>query len=125
MPIHLIDYGHMRDGVLYHGTVSDLDGAPKSTWTFENGGEKVTRDRPIDVETFNYLWNGIADFEVFKYARVRSPGVPIDPRTHHVVGIAFEEGAQRGRCMFLIPVEERDPDFARWLEALQVPEGRL
>jgi hypothetical protein len=58
--MHVIDYGHMRDGVLYHGTLSDLDGSPKSTWTYEDGSEKVTRDLPIDGATFSALWNGIA-----------------------------------------------------------------
>src|SRR5436190_310847 len=35
--MHLIDYGHMRDGVLYHGTISDMDGSPKSTWRISRG----------------------------------------------------------------------------------------
>src|SRR5262249_57663276 len=52
--MRLIDYGHLRDGVLYHGTVSNLDGTPKSTWTYEDRGAKVTRDRPIDEDGFNF-----------------------------------------------------------------------
>jgi hypothetical protein len=119
--MHLIDYGHLRDGVLYHGTVSDLDGSPKSTWTYEEGGSKVARDLPIDEETFTFLWNGVADFDVFRRCIVRGGEVPIDPENYHVIGVVFDEGGQQGRCMFLVPASERDPDFARWLQALSVP----
>jgi hypothetical protein len=122
--MHLIDYGHMRAGVLYHGTISDLDGSPQSTWTYEDGGAKVTRDQPIDEETFAFLWNGVAQLGVFQRALVRGPGVPIDPVSHHVVGIAFKEGNQQGQYLFLIPADETDPEFVRWLAALNVPQGK-
>jgi hypothetical protein len=121
--MHVIDYGHMRDGVLYHGTISDLDGTVRSTWTYEEEGEKVTRDRPIDEDTFNSLWNGIANLDVFRRSLVRDPDRPIDPVSHHVIGIVFAQGEQKGQYLFLVPAGETDPDFARWLEALNVPEG--
>jgi hypothetical protein len=119
--MHLIDYGHLRDGVLYHGTVSDLDGTLRSTWTYEEGDGKVTRDLAIDGETFAFLWNGIADFDVFRRCAVRGQDLPIDPTSYHVIGAVFDEGGQRGQCMFLVPASEADPDFIRWLQALNVP----
>src|SRR5687767_9507221 len=64
--MHLIDYGHMRDGVLYHGTLSDLDGSPKATWTYEERGKKITRDQPIDKATFDKLRTTITSSEVFR-----------------------------------------------------------
>src|SRR5690242_13670763 len=121
--MHLIDYGHLRDGVLYHGTVSDADGRPKATWTYEDGGEKVTRDRPIDDDTFAALWNTIADAEVFRRSRLSAPDQLIDPVRFHVVGIVFDQDGRRGQCVFLVPADERDPEFVRWLEALDVPQG--
>jgi hypothetical protein len=121
--MHLIDYGHLRDGVLYHGTVSDTDGRPQSTWTFEENGKKVTRHLPLADETFDFLWNGVAALEVFRRCLVRGPEMPIDPAGHHVIGIAFEEGDQRGQYIFMVPVGESDPDFARWLETLNVPQA--
>ena len=119
--MHLIDYAHMRDGVLYHGTISDLDGSPKATWTYEEGGEKVTKDQPIDEAAFNALWNGIADSEVFRRSMVRGPDQQIDPAQFHIVGIGFEQEGRRGRYMFLVPATERDPEFVQWLQALNVP----
>ncbi len=119
----LIDYGHLRDGVLYHGTVSDLDGVVKATWTYELDGEKVTRDQPIDLARFASLWGGIANLEVFQRNVIRSPDVPIDPTTHHVVGIVFKHEGQQGHYVYLIPAGEADPQFRAWLEALDVPTG--
>src|SRR5262245_43533449 len=121
--MRLIDYGHLRGGVLYHGTVSDLGGTPKSTWTYEDGGEKVTRDLPIDEEAFNFLWSGVATLEVFHRNVVRSPDTPIDPASRHVVGIAFAGEGQRGQYLFLVPADEPDPQFRAWLTALNVPQG--
>jgi hypothetical protein len=121
--MHLIDYGLMRDGVLYHGTVSDLDGSPKATWTYEDGGEKVTRDQPVDAATFSALWNAIADSDVFRRNVVRSPHQQIDPVGYHVIGIVFEQDGQRRRVLFQVPAAEAEPDFVRWLQALDVPQG--
>jgi hypothetical protein len=121
--MYLIDYGHMRDSVLYHGTISDMDGSPKATWTYEEGGEKVTRDQPLDDTTFNALWNGIANSEVFRRCMVRSANQPIDPVRYHVVGIAFEQDGQQGQYMFLVPAAEQDLEFVQWLENLNVPQG--
>src|SRR5205823_5713495 len=33
--LHYIDYAHRVGRVFYHGTVSDLDGPVRSTWTYE------------------------------------------------------------------------------------------
>jgi hypothetical protein len=121
--MHLIDYGHLRDGVLYHGTLSDMDGSPKATWTYEDGGEKVTRDQPIDAATFSALWNGVADSEVFRRCMVRGPDQQIDPARYHVVGVVFQQEGQQGQYLFLVPATERDPGFVRWLQLLNVPQG--
>jgi hypothetical protein len=121
--MHLIDYGHLRDGVLYHGTISNFDGIPKATWTYEDGGQKVTRDQPITDETFNLLWNGIADHEVFHRYMIRSPGQQIDPEHYHVVGIIFRQGKQQRQFLFMVPASETDPKFVEWLQALNVPQG--
>jgi hypothetical protein len=121
--MYLIDYGHVRDGVLYHGTISRTEGGPKATWTYEDGGEKVTRDQPVDDGTFALLWNGVAEFGVFRRCMAQGPDTPIDPVTHHVIGIVFREDGQQGHYLFLVPAGETDPDFVRWLEALSVPGG--
>jgi hypothetical protein len=119
--MHTIDYGHERDGVLYHGTISDLDGVPASTWTYEDKGKKVTRDQPIDDATFRYLWNCISKLPVFRRSMVRDPDQAFDPAADHVIGIAFTKGAQVQRAYFAVPADESDPEFLRWLEALNVP----
>jgi hypothetical protein len=121
--MRLIDYGHMRVGVLYHGTLSDLDGSPKATWTYEDGGRKVTRDQPLDAATFSALWNAIADADVFRRNVVRSPDQQIDPVGYHVVGVVFDQDGQRRRLLFQVPAAETDPEFVGWLKALNVPQG--
>ena len=121
----LIDYGHMREGVLYHGTISDMDGTPKSTWTFEDGGQKVTREQPIDQATFDELWNTIATSQAIQRHVVRDPQQQIDPGRFHVITIVFQQDGQAGQYTFLVPVGERAPEFVRWLEMLAVPQGAL
>ena len=38
--LFLIDYANVRHGILYHGTLSDNDGAVQATWTFEQNSQK-------------------------------------------------------------------------------------
>jgi hypothetical protein len=122
---HLIDYAHLKDGVLYHGTVSDLDGSPKSTWTYEDGGRKVCRDQPIDQQTFDLLWRGVAGFAQVQRYLPLDPQTPLDPTTHHVVGLAFDQNGREEAVLFLIPADESDAGFVQWLAALKVPQGSV
>jgi hypothetical protein len=119
--MHLIDYAHVREGVLYHGTLSDLDGAPKATWTYEEAGRKVTRDQPIDPPTFRSLWNRVGNLDVFKRNRVRDPSHKVDPVGTHVIGIVFGEKKNPQRVYFAIPADEADPQFRHWVKSLNVP----
>ena len=121
--MHLIDYGHMREGVLYHGTLSDLDGAPRATWTYEKAGQKVTHDQPIDLPTFRSLWNRIGKLDVFQRNRVRDPDRPVDPAADHVVSIIFGDKEKPQRAYFAIPAGENDPQFLTWLKSLNIPKG--
>jgi hypothetical protein len=111
--MRVIDYGHMRDGILYHGTLSDLDGSPKATWTYEDRGKKITRDQPIDKATFEKLWTSITSSEVFRRHRASAAGKQIDPVRSHVVGIAFEKQGKKGQDLFLVPADEGDAEFSR------------
>lgn len=120
---HLIDYGHMRDGILYHGTLSDLDGSPKATWTYEVRGKKITRDQPIDKATFEKLCTSITSSEVFRRHRASGADKQIDPVRFHVVGIAFDKQGKKGQDLFLVPADEGDAEFSRWLDNLKVPKG--
>ncbi|OAI54999.1 hypothetical protein AYO44_13825 [Planctomycetaceae bacterium SCGC AG-212-F19] len=122
---HFIDYAHGAEGVvLYHGSVSDLDGVPKSTWTYEDGGQKVRRDQPIDEQTFRFLWwDGIAGNDVFQRHFAADMAAEVNPFTHHVIGIAFTQNGKPERCIILVPADESDPAFLRWLVALNVPKA--
>jgi hypothetical protein len=120
--MHAIDYGHVDGGVLYHGTVSNLDGGePKSTWTYELHGRKVTRELPVEDTTLMFLCYGLDNLELIRQYAAVDEDQELDPATHHVVSYMFEAGEQRGRHIFLIPAAERHPDFQRWLSALGVP----
>jgi hypothetical protein len=121
--MHLIDYGHIRDGVLYHGTLSDLDGEPKATWTYERGGRKVTHDQPMDAATFRSLWNRVGNLDAFKRNRVRDVNREVDPAGTHVISIMFGEPENPQRAHFAIPAGEADPQFLSWLKSLNIPTG--
>jgi hypothetical protein len=119
--MHLIDYVHENGSIFFHGTVSDLDGAPKSTWTWEENGGTVTQEQPIDQGTFRFLWNGIANLEVFRRSRIRDPDRKLDWVSYHVISIALQKATKLTRACFLVPAKESDPNFLAWLQALSVP----
>ena len=121
--MHMIDYAHVRGAISYHGTISDLDGVPKSTWTCEQDGRKLTQEQPIDQDTFRFLWNGIASLDIFRRHVVRDPDRELDWECYHVIGIVYQRGLKPTHRCFLVPAEESDPEFLGWLEALRVPAG--
>ncbi len=119
-----IDYAHRVGDVLYHGTVSLIEGVPRSTWTYEDGPEKVTRDQPIDIAAFDVLRTGLTRSELFARALTNDMDAEINPDTHHIIGVIFPHEGSVGRCLLLVPTTENDPEFLRWLKALNVPRGR-
>jgi len=119
--IHVIDYAYSTNGVFYHGTISDLDGTPKSTWTLSTKDNKANIDQPIDQDTFSYLWNGIADFDFFKRSQVTKPDAQLDFYHFQVIGIIYTENGQQKMRTFLIDPKEADPKYKKWIESLHVP----
>ena len=119
--MHVITYAHVRDGVLYTGTLSDLDGRPKATWSYKAGGRRVTQDQPLDPAAFRSLWNRVGNLDVFKRNRARDPNAPVDPVNTHVVTIAFGEPDRPQLAHFAVPADESDPQFRSWLKSLNIP----
>jgi hypothetical protein len=121
--MHVITYAHVHDGVLYTGTLSDLDGRPKATWSYKAGGRRVTQDQPLDPAAFRSLWNRIGNLDVFKRNRARDPNAPVDPVGTYVVSIGFGEPDRPQLVTFAVPADEPDPQFRSWLKSLNVPTG--
>jgi hypothetical protein len=106
------------------GTISDLDGSPRATWTYDQDRRTITRDRPMDQDSFRLLCNGIDKYKVFKKYSVRDLDAEIDPANFHFVSFTtIQDGQPKIRC-FMIPTGEHDGEFARWLQALNRPPGR-
>ncbi len=122
---HMIDYGHMHDGVLYHGTISDLDGPPQATWTFELNGVKTTQSRQLSEEEFDSIWNEMVDGKVFKNSLVSDPETPVDPIANHIITVFFSDGDTEMLRNYSIPGDEDDPAFLQWLKQLRIPEGSM
>jgi hypothetical protein len=119
--LRLIDYAHRVGDTLYHATISNADGPVKSTWTYEEDGELVRRDRPMDDERFHYLWVALCRQDVFARCLSNDMDAPVDPEAHHVISFVYTEQGQPGRCVILVPADEPSADFARWLEELDIP----
>lgn len=122
-----ISYFHVENGISYHGTISDIDGVPRATWSYDEAGQRVTRDLPISEESFAFLCRGFAEVDVFHRCLVRPkpgegfPATPADWIKCHC--IVFEQGPEQKP--FMVPANEADRDFLRWLEALNVPKPAL
>jgi hypothetical protein len=119
----VINYAHIYDGDLVHGTLSDLDGSPKVTWSYNENGQRVTVEREIDEMKFAKLWNWIPDSAMFLKYRVRDPEAVIDPGRCHVVMIVFEIDDQQKQMAYMIPADADEREFESWLELLDVPVG--
>jgi hypothetical protein len=121
--MRVISYGHFYDGSLINGSLSDLDGVPKASWTLgATVQDKVRREQPLDPATFQEIWAGLTQLEVFRRHQVRDPNRQVDPQADHVIWAAMGEGADQKRAMFAVPAGETDPAFLGWLEKLQVPK---
>lgn len=121
----MIDYGHMRDGVLYHGTISDLDGEPLATWTYELHGEKTTQTRQLSEEAFDAIWNGLVDSQLFKSCLVTDAQAPVDPVSNHIIALFYADKDSQVMHNYSIPANEHDPAFLRWIELIEIPKGSL
>ena len=121
--MHVINYAHLINNNLYHGTISDLDGSVKATWSYEEGNKKITRDQPITEEEFFFLWNSIAELDIFHQHILQDPEQEIDWVSYHFIGIVFITSEQQGQHTLMIPKNETDPEFIHWLEILNVPKA--
>jgi hypothetical protein len=121
---HCIDYAHGDNSVLYHGTVSDLDGVMKATWSYEEQGEKVCREFAIDRVVFEALWDGLIDLAVIRRNVAKDMTAIVNLFTHHVIGAYWHEGAIPGMFVALVPQDHQDADFVTWLHHLNVPNGK-
>jgi hypothetical protein len=119
--VHMIDYAYSTQGVFYHGTISDLDGTPKSTWTISVKDHKSQFDQPIDQETFSFLWNGIASYRIFKVSLVQGKDTPLDFYHFQIIGTAFRKNGQAKGENYMISPSEPDPEYKQWIKKLNVP----
>lgn len=117
----VVDYVHEVEGVSYHGTLSDLDGTPTSTWTVERGAEKRTLDRALTGEELKAI---IAGFHLVSDRQVDNPERPLDSREFHVVSLITLGEGDPARKTFLVPDPPDSGEVARWLERFAVPVGR-
>jgi Suppressor of fused protein (SUFU) len=123
--VHAITYTRERDGVFFHGTISDLDGAPRATWSFDHDGKRVKHEQPVDAPTFRKLWNGFAKIPAFRRHKVTDPDRDMDWKKYHAILVTFGEPGKPRQQAFLIPPDEADPEFRDWLEALDVPNPKV
>jgi hypothetical protein len=121
--MHVITYAHVRDGVLFTGTLSDLDGRPKATWSYKVGGQRLTQDQSLDPAGFRSLWNRVGNLDVFKRNRIQDPNMPVDPAGTHVVTIGYGEPDRPQLVTFAVPAGEADSQFLGWLKSLNIPSA--
>jgi hypothetical protein len=57
----------------------------------------------------------------FKKGAVKEADRQIDPKTYHVVAMAFRSGGREGMQTHLIPAATNSPAFKEWLGKLGYP----
>ncbi len=124
--MRVISYGHFYDGSLVNGTISDLDGSPKASWTLgATTQDKTRREQALDAPAFEEIWNGLMQIEAIRRHQIRDPNRKVDPQSEHVIWAAIGEGTDQKRAMFAVPAGETDPAFLAWLSKLRMPSQAL
>ena len=71
----------------------------------------------MSEETFRGVWHSLNEIGDFKTGTVKDPQQPLDPKTHHVVGIAYSLGGQTGTRTHMVPARGASPAFQEWLSS--------
>jgi hypothetical protein len=118
-----IDYVHEYNGTLYQGTFSNpgANGRSGVTWVYSVDGREVTRNEPIDVERFEYLWSVIAEHEVFRQCPAQRNFLGADPARCHLVGTYVQRAGDEVQSVYSVPAKVSDPEFRLWLQELNGP----
>jgi len=114
----MIDYAHESGGVFHHGTFSLIDGKIGATWSVDEGGKKNSQDLAMTEDTFRSVWDSLNDIPDFKAGVVLDPNQQLDTSTHHVIGIVFSIGGQKGMRTHMIPADTASPSFKVWLSKI-------
>jgi len=117
----MIDYAHESEGVFCHGTFTLIGGKVRATWTVDGGGNKRSQNVNMTEEAFRGVWDSLNEIGDFKAGAVKDPQQALDPKTHHVVGIAFSLGGQMTTRTHMIPATSASPAFQDWLSSLGYP----
>ena len=113
--VFMITYAHESDGVFHHGTFSLIAGKTGATWTLDREGRKESRDIPLTEDAFRSIWDGINEIPDFKTGAIQDPNQQLDTSTHHVIGIVFDLGQQKGMRTCMIPSATASSEFKQWL----------
>ena len=85
----------------------------------------MTRTEPVTEAVFATLWDGIAaslkNGGVFWRCLMTDPCRLINPEAGHMIVATSEPIGQVRYLTFVVPIDEADPEFAAWLQALGVP----
>lgn len=119
---HVVQYAHQTGGVFYNATLSDLDGTVIATWSYDEEGERVTRDRPMEPSVFTQLWRGIETLSVFRDAFTEQLDRAVDPSQHHIVTLISGRVGEVKREICLVPAASADAGLTIWLEMLGRPD---
>ena len=109
------------EGVFYHGTFTLIGGKVGATWTVDGGGNKKSQNVNMTEEAFRGVWDSLNEIGDFKTGAVKDPQQALDPKTHHVVGVAYSLGGQMTTRTHMIPATSASPAFLEWLSKLGYP----
>ncbi len=100
---------------------------PGINWSCEASEGIATREFPLDIERFEFLWESIFELEIFTSSPRQRDFVCEFPTKSYLVGATVddtESGANDSALTTVYRVDvhaEKDKDFWSWLEALNCP----
>lgn len=121
--VFVLDFMTQEATTSKHGTLSLIDGVPKSTWTVQRDAEKETFDVPISEEKFRKLWDAISHIQEIDSFRVKSPDARLNITENYVVGVVFSFSGRRGQTTYLVP-HAASGAVAKWVREIEAIAGK-
>jgi hypothetical protein len=119
--IFLLDFFTERANQSIHGTLSLINGIPRSTWTVVKVPVvKNTYDTALAEDQFRGIWDRISDIETLREFSVTKPETKISFRDHYAIGIAFSFSGSQGKHIYLIPHDCRVKEIVDWIHDIEI-----
>jgi hypothetical protein len=117
--VFILDFFTQRGDESLHGTLSLIDGTPKSTWTSQAPRGKKTYDTAVTETQFRSTWDRIFRLAKLNDFAVKHPDTKMSFTDHYVIAVVYSFPGGQGQRNYLIPYDCKSEEVANWVAAIE------